>query len=86
MTIVNNNSTNFKEVGIFKMVGKVVYLGSLSTNIGGCDEQIKCRFTIAQNSTIKLTRIWNDKVIVQDNKLKLLNTLIFFIVVCGYGT
>ena len=75
--IIDRNPANVGQIDGFEVVENFSYLGSLITNKGGCDEEIKRRLAMARNSTIKLTRIWKDSAISQRNKLKLLNSLIF---------
>lgn len=45
-------------------------------NKGGCDEEIKRRWTMAINATIKLPGIWKDLAKFQHSKVKLLHTKI----------
>lgn len=63
--ILNRNRTNIKDVGGFAVIEKIIYLGNVLTNNGGCDDEIKRRVAIAQNSC--------------NNKLNSLETLIFSI-------
>lgn len=55
--IMDRNNMSIKEIGVFEVVDQFVFLGSLITNKGVCDEKIQGRLAIGRNPTIKLTRI-----------------------------
>lgn len=84
--IIDRYASNIRKIADFEVVKRFNYLGSHTTNKGGCDEEIKHRLAIARNATIKLTRIWKDSAISQQNNLKLLNTLIFTIAIYASQT
>lgn len=46
-------------------------------NKGGCEKQIRRRFTFAKAAEIKLTKIWRDTDIIKATKRRLANTVIY---------
>ena len=72
-----NNSPNIHEIAGYEVVNKFSYLGSLITNKGGCEQEIRRRLTMARTATVKLTKIWKDTSVTKNTKLKIVNCLIF---------
>lgn len=72
-----NNQAEVTSIAGYEVVRKFNYLGSIITNNGGCEEEIRRRLMMARSATAKLTKIWKDTDITKATKLRLASTLIF---------
>ena len=61
------------------MVNTFNYLGSIITNLGGCEIEIGRRLAIARNATTKLTKLWKSAAITRHTKLRTAHSIIFCI-------
>ena len=66
-----------EEVSDFK------YLGSIKTNNGSCEKDIRSRIAIAKEKTLKLSNIWKDRGIRMNIKLRIARTLIWPVLIYG---
>ncbi|KAK9871609.1 hypothetical protein WA026_012988 [Henosepilachna vigintioctopunctata] len=82
----HNNQPDVQTVAGYEVVSVVNYLGSMITNSGGCEAEIRRRVAMARNATTKLTKIWKATAITRNNKLRIANSLIFPIVMYGSET
>lgn len=64
-------------------VDDFIYLGSYISNTGSCEKEIRRRIGMAKNAMSQLQKIWRDRNISRNTKVKLVNTLVFSIF--GYG-
>lgn len=64
-------------------VKEFIYLGSLITDGGGCEPEIRRRITLARTAMSNLLKIWLDKQISRNTKKVLLSTLVFPIFAYG---
>lgn len=70
----------------FEKVEKMLYLGSLIDSNGGSTAEIRRRIVLAREATVKLTKIWKDRNLTRNIKLRLLRTLVFPIFLYGAET
>ncbi|VEN50288.1 unnamed protein product [Callosobruchus maculatus] len=68
-----------KSVGRCKVVQSFVYLGSLISNSGSCENEIRRYIQQARVPMAKLTKIWRDHNITKTTKMSLVQTLMFSI-------
>ena len=64
-------------------VKEFIYLGSLITDGGGCEPEIRRRITLARTAMSNLLKIWSDKQISRNTKKVLVSTLVFPIFAYG---
>lgn len=74
---LNNNSPDITRIADLEVVNRFEYLGSIVTNTGECEPEIRKRIAMARNSTAKLARIWRDTAITARTKVRLVQSLIF---------
>ena len=70
----NNNEEEFEitlEGETVEVVKEFKYLGSLVTNNYDDTKEIRRRIAIAKNATFSLNKIWKDKSICKNTKLRL---------------
>jgi len=72
----DNNSPQISEIADYEVVNNFNYLGSLITNTGKCESEIRRRLTMAK-STTKLNKIWKNRFITKKTKLRLVDALVF---------
>lgn len=72
-----NNQPEVSSVAGYEVVDRFNYLGSVITNTGGCEEEIRRRLTMARAATVRLTKIWKDSAITRSTKLRLASALVF---------
>jgi hypothetical protein len=75
----NNNSA----LNGIDVVDNFVYLGSLISNNGGSELEIRRRITLAKSAMSQLTKIWKNRAITTAVKIRLVKSLVFS--VCLYG-
>lgn len=73
----NNNRPDVQMVYNCDVVDKYIYLGSLINNNGNCEPEIRRRIEIARGTVVKLVKIWKDRDITKATKLRLLQSLVF---------
>lgn len=71
------------ELSDLELVNDFVYLGSLITNQGGSEREIRRRTQMAKAAMSKLTRIWQNRKVSNVTKMRLVRTLIFSIFLYG---
>jgi hypothetical protein len=62
------------------------YLGAIINNKGTCDEEIRSRCGQARSAMSSLEKIWKDKAITRQTKIRLTRTLVFSIATYGCET
>lgn len=62
-----------------EIVNDFIYLGSLISNGGECDGEIRRRIAMAKSAMSRLTKIWRDRSIKTETKIRLVKSLIFSI-------
>ncbi|XP_063628267.1 uncharacterized protein LOC134799784 [Cydia splendana] len=75
--------TRTGELSDLQFVGEFVYLGSLLTNEGGSEREIRRRTQMAKSAMSKMTRIWQDRKISNNTKMRIIRTLVFSIFLYG---
>ncbi|KAI8429179.1 hypothetical protein MSG28_007716 [Choristoneura fumiferana] len=81
-----NNAPHITEIANCEVVQSYIYLGSLITNTGGSEDEIKRRIAITRSAMEKLTRIWRDRNITKTTKVQLVRSLVFPIFLYGAET
>ncbi|CAH2084892.1 unnamed protein product [Euphydryas editha] len=79
-------STRDITIGGCKVVESYVYLGSTITNTGGCEDETRRRCAVTRSSVEKLTKIWKDRKITKNTKIRLMRCLVFPIFLYGTET
>ena len=69
-----------------KEVGKFVYLGSVVTNDGATDEDIKCRINKARHAFNTLRPIWRSTALSLRNKIRIFNANVKWVLLYGSET
>lgn len=82
----NNNKPEVTQIGNCEVVNSYIYLGSLISNKGGCEEEVKRRNAITRSAMEKMTKVWKDRNVTNATKIKLVRTLIFPILLYGAET
>ncbi|CAG9109366.1 unnamed protein product [Plutella xylostella] len=78
--------TNCSRLNTLDRVSDFNYLGSLITNDGNCDSEIKRRIQIAKSAMTKLEKIWKNTNITKRTKVRLVHALVFPIFLYGSET
>ena len=65
---------------------KFVFLGALSTKDGLCEKEVRRRIAMGKAAMGGLTSIWKDRGVTMETKVKLVNILVFPIVLYGAET
>ena len=71
---------------VIKTVGKYEYLGSLSTWDNNCSEEIRRRIGKAARAMASIKHVWSGKKLTIQNKLKILTTCIFSVLLYASET
>lgn len=71
------------ELTELEFVNEFVYLGTLISNQGGCDKEIRRRTQMAKAAMSKLTRIWQNRKVSNTTKTRLVRALVFSIFLYG---
>lgn len=79
----HNNHPNISHIDRFEVVKSYVYLGSLLTNTGTSEEEVKRRCNMAKVAVGRLTKIWKDRQISRATKNRLVNCLVLPILTYG---
>ena len=69
-----------------EVVMQFVFLGTLITEDGQCENEVRRRIAMGKAAMGRLTSIWKDKGITLETKVKLVNVLVFPIVLYGAVT
>ena len=69
-----------------EVVTKFVFLGALITKDGLCEKEVRRRIAIGKAAMGGLTSIWKDRGVSMETKVKLVNVLVFPIVLYGAET
>ena len=89
-TMVFGNKRIEQEIQIedknMEKVDKFEYLGNLITWDNNCSEEIRRRIGKAEEAMASLTHIWNGKTLTIQNKLRLLTTCVFSVLLYTAGT
>jgi len=73
----NNNHPTMKEIGSCEIVNNMVYLESLINNTGSYELEIRRRIQLGKAEVKELTKIWVDRDVRCETKVRLMNTLVF---------
>lgn len=65
------------KIGPFEVDEKFIYLGSMLHFSGSCEYKIRRRIEIARSAMTQLTKVWKDRSITRNTKIKLVNALVF---------
>ena len=82
----NENYEDFEitlEEETVEVVKEFKYLGALITNNYDDTKEVRRRIAIEQNPTISLNKIWKDKSISKDTKIRLIRSILFPIATYG---
>lgn len=82
----NNNQPDVRDIAGCEVVKSYVYLGSTITNTGGCEDEIRRRCAVTRSSVEKLSKIWKDRRITRNTKIRLMRCLVFPIFLYGAET
>ena len=82
----DNNQPGAQDIAGCEVVKSYVYLGSTITNAGGCEDEIRRRCAMTRSSVEKLTKIWKDRRITRNTKVRLMRCLVFPIFLYGAET
>lgn len=77
----NDNQPNVQLVAGYETVQNFNYLGSMISGQGSCTDEIKRRLAMVKVQTVKLTKIWKNRSISKNTKLRLVNA---FILISNY--
>lgn len=69
-----------------EVVQHYIYLGSTISNAGGCEDEIRRRGAITRSAVERLGRIWKDRRITKNTKVRLMKCLVFPIFLYGAET
>ena len=69
-----------------EVVTKFVFLGALITEDGLCEKEVRRRIAMGKAAMGGLTSIWKDRGVTLETKVKLVNVLVFPIVLSGAET
>ena len=85
--IDKNNHEEYFGITLEEEMAEVVkeskYFGALITNHYDDTKEIRRRIAIAKNATISLNKIWKDKSISKNTKVRLLRSVVFPIATYG---
>ncbi|KAL0878559.1 hypothetical protein ABMA27_003646 [Loxostege sticticalis] len=70
----------------FETVERFQYLGSVITNRGSCEPEIRRRIGMAKTAMTQLGKIWKDRNVTNRTKTHLVRTLVFSIFLYGAET
>jgi hypothetical protein len=79
----HNNRPELRRTDRFEVADQYVYLGSLITNNGTTDLEIQRRCEMSKIAMKKLTKIWRDNSISKQLKVRLVQCLVFPILMYG---
>ncbi|KAA5784565.1 hypothetical protein F3H09_31465 [Pseudomonas aeruginosa] len=82
----NINQPEVQHIAGCEVVNSYVYLGSTITNAGGCEDEIRRRCAVTRSSVERLTKIWRDRRITKNTKVRLMRCLVFPIFLYGAET
>ncbi|PZC83042.1 hypothetical protein B5X24_HaOG208910 [Helicoverpa armigera] len=68
------------------VVQSYIYLGSTINNTGSCEEEIRRRCAVTRSAVEKLKKIWRDRRITKNTKVRLMRCLVFPIFLYGAET
>lgn len=71
------------ELSDLEFVSEFIYLGSLLTDRGGSEGEIRRRTQMAKTAMTKLKRIWQNRKVSNVTKMRLVRTLVFSIFLYG---
>ncbi|KAI8433901.1 hypothetical protein MSG28_015827 [Choristoneura fumiferana] len=81
-----NNAPEVTEIANCQVVQSYVYLGSLVSNKGGSEDEIKRRMVITRCAMDRLSKVWRDRNITKTTKIRLVRALVFPIFLYGAET
>ncbi|XP_037866981.1 uncharacterized protein LOC119628534 [Bombyx mori] len=73
-------------LGQYDIVKTFVYLGSIISNRGGSETEIRRRIGMAKSAMSQLNKIWRDRNILKKTKVQIVETLVFLIFLYGAET
>ena len=82
----NNNEEDFEitlEEETVEVVKEFKYSGALITNNYDDTKEIRRRIAISKNATISLNKIWKDKSVSKNTKIRMLRSIVFAIATYG---
>lgn len=80
------NQMDISSIANCDVVQSYIYLGSNISNLGGCEQEIKRRCAITRSAVEKLNKIWKDRRITKNTKVRLMKCLVFPIFLYGAET
>lgn len=81
-----NNRPEIHNIGNCAVVQSYIYLGSTINNTGSCEEEIRRRCAVTRSAVEKLKKIWRDRRITKNTKVRLMRCLVFPIFLYGAET
>ena len=69
--------------GRLEQVNSFIYLGSRITKDANCSSEVKSRLAMGMTVMVKLTKIWKNKSISNDTKLRLMKALVWPVATYG---
>ncbi|XP_012548777.2 uncharacterized protein LOC101741398 [Bombyx mori] len=73
-------------LGQYDIVKTFVYLGSIISNRGRSETEIRRRIGMAKSAMSQLNKIWRDRNILRKTKVQIVETLVFLIFLYGAET
>ncbi|XP_037868505.1 uncharacterized protein LOC119628824 [Bombyx mori] len=70
-------------LGQYDIVKTFVYLGSIISNRGGSETEIRRRIGMAKSAMSQLNKIWRDRKILKKTKVQIVETLVFLTFLYG---
>lgn len=86
MARAEHNTTGLLNIANCEVVQRYTYLGSTISNVGGCEDEIKRRCAITRSAVERLGKIWKDRRITKNTKVRLMKSLVFPIFLYGAET
>ena len=86
MNCKNNNPIKFQDGETIQEVSEFEYLGATMSNDEGADKDMQKRLSKAKSSFTWLKKIWGSKQYNKRTKIKLYNTLVNPVLLCGWET
>lgn len=80
------SGTNVQSIAGCAVVSSYVYLGSTISSTGGCGDEIRRRCAITRSAVERLGKIWKDRRITKNTKIRLMKCLVFPIFLYGAET
>lgn len=82
----NDNNPDSTPIANCEVVTSYIYLGSIIDSCGGCNLEIRRRCAMTRSAAQRLDKIWKDRRITRNTKVRLMKSLVFPIFLYGAET